>query len=103
MANYEVSRDIVYKDTRSPSEKAYQKLKNLNVFRFLILLLILTLLLIPGLWPLHLVIACIFASFLADLSINLPLRVPKDLGGQDPSEFFTVSKKWNVLDGVVIK
>jgi len=97
MAQYEIKQERVRKDTRSLGERFHDSLHDLNTFRILMILLIVIQFVFPAAWPAWGILAIFGILFIADMPVSIPLRMPKDVGGIDPSDWFEVSKPWEFL------
>ncbi|WP_145483191.1 type IV secretory system conjugative DNA transfer family protein [Yersinia aldovae] len=95
MSQHEINRDIVQKDTRPLGQRIGEIFKDLNYFRGLMLTLILLQLLTPALWLLWIFVSLISIAYISDLKLKMPLRVPQDIGGIDPSEYYTLNSTFN--------
>lgn len=97
MSQYEIKQNKVRKDIRSLGERFHDGLRNLNNFRFLLIAFIVLQFCYPAAWPLWAICSIFAILFVADMPVTVPLRMPKDIGGNDPSDWYELEKPWKFL------
>ncbi|WP_241136769.1 hypothetical protein [Achromobacter insuavis] len=85
--NQEIDQTLLTRDTRSVERKMLDWLYRPSNFRLLMVLLVAAQLWIPAIWPLWIVVVWVLGMVFQDQKFRMPLRMPKDLGGLDRSDY----------------
>lgn len=94
MSQYEINKNRLEKDVRSVEEKILEWFLDLNHFRFFILCRIVSQLLLIAFWPVSLITSLFIWAIIIDRKVKLPMRIPKDIGGPDLTEYYTIRSEW---------
>ncbi|EDC6416210.1 hypothetical protein GAW62_20455 [Salmonella enterica subsp. enterica] len=94
MSNNEISKAKLERDVRSLEDKVVDWFRDANHVRAFILLRIILQLFFIAFWPLSLFTSLMVWAFVLDKKVSMPLRVPKDVGGRDLSDYYTYRTEW---------
>ncbi|WP_447840889.1 type IV secretory system conjugative DNA transfer family protein [Enterobacter bugandensis] len=94
MSQHEIDSSKLRRDTRSFEEKVYEWLLDLNNVRLLLIGRVVLQFILVAIWPVSLITSLIFWAILLDRKTRAPMRIPKDVGGYDISEYYTVRSEW---------
>ncbi|WCE16160.1 type IV secretory system conjugative DNA transfer family protein [Enterobacter ludwigii] len=94
MSQHEIDSSKLRRDTRSFEEKVYEWLLDLNNVRLLLIGRAVLQILLLAIWPVSLITSLIFWAILLDRKTRAPMRIPKDVGGYDISEYYTIRTEW---------
>ncbi|MEH4714343.1 hypothetical protein PO360_21460 [Enterobacter ludwigii] len=94
MSQHEIDASKLRRDTRSFEEKIIEWLLDLNNIRLLLIGRVALQILLVAIWPVSLITSLIFWAILLDKKTRAPMRIPKDVGGYDISEYYTIRTEW---------
>lgn len=94
MGTNEISKAKLERDVRSLEDRVVDWFRDANHVRAFILLRIILQLVFIAFWPLSLVTSLMVWAFVLDKKVSMPLRVPKDVGGRDLSDYYTYRTEW---------
>ncbi len=98
MSKYEISSDQLQKDVRPLGIRVQEWFLDLNHVRAIMIIRIVLMLALPGFWIIWVFESVLWAGFVAEKKLKMPMRVPKDIGGTDPSDYFKVNKRFDFLN-----
>lgn len=94
MSQQEIDPRTLQQDTRSPEEKFSEWLSDLNNVRLLLLIRVILQTMLLAIWPLSLITSLVVWALIIDKKTTAPMRMPKDVGGHDLSEYYTIRTEW---------
>lgn len=95
MSKYEISSEQLQKDVRPLGVRIHDWVFDLNHFRAIMLARIALQIYLPGLWPLWLFESIVWFAIYSDYKLNIPMRVPMDVGGYDPTDYYKINREFN--------
>lgn len=102
-SNNEVNKNTVIRDTRRLGTKIHSFIFEPFRFRVISIFFIGFQLIIPALWIFYIFINFIFLILMLDMKLRAPLRIPKDLFVNDPTEYVDMKVADNKLFGLIKK
>lgn len=94
MSRNEIDAKKLQNDIRTTEEKIIEWFLDLNHVRVLLVLRILLQLLLLAIWPVSLFTSLIIWAMVVEKKTFVPLRMPKDIGGYDLTEYFTIREEF---------
>jgi intracellular multiplication protein IcmO len=94
MSQHEIDPSTLRRDTRSFEEKITEWFLDLNNVRLLLISRVVMQVALVAIWPVSLLTSLIFWAMLLDKETKAPMRIPKDVGGDDISEYYTIRTEW---------
>lgn len=102
-SNHEIDQSSLTRDTRSAEERFFAALFRPSTFRNFLIAFIVLQLYLPALWPLWLLTLWILVMSFQDRKFSMPLRMPKDVGGLDRTDYYEELVEENALWGLLRK
>jgi intracellular multiplication protein IcmO len=85
--NHEIDPSRLTRDTRTAEQRFFATLFKPANFRLYLVALIVLQLYLPALWPVWAVVVWVFTLSFQDQKFRMPLRMPKDVGGLDQTDW----------------
>lgn len=86
--NHEIQSEKLTRDTRSAYDRFFHGFFKPKNFRFFLIVFIALQLYLPALWPVWILIYIMSSMSFWDQKFRMPLRMPKDVGGLDRTDFY---------------
>ncbi|MHC8403561.1 TraM recognition domain-containing protein [Pseudomonas sp. MDT1-17] len=102
-SRHEIDQSQLTRDTRSPWQRSMIWLYRPANFRTFLIAFAGLQLFVPALWPVWIVVLLIMLMSFQDQEFNMPLRLPKDVGGLDTTDFYEELVEKNTLWGLIRK
>ncbi|MDQ0655121.1 TraM recognition domain-containing protein [Pseudomonas cedrina] len=102
-SRHEIDKSQLTRDTRSPWQRSMVWLYRPANFRTFLIASAGLQLFVPALWPVWIVVLLIMLMSFQDQEFNMPLRLPKDVGGLDTTDFYEELVEKNTLWGLIRK
>ncbi|NMZ14651.1 TraM recognition domain-containing protein [Pseudomonas proteolytica] len=102
-SKHEIDQSQLTRDTRSPWQRSMVWLYRPANFRTFLIAFAGLQLFAPALWPVWIVVLLIMLMSFQDQEFNMPLRLPKDVGGLDTTDFYEELVEKNTLWGLIRK
>lgn len=102
-SRHEIDQSQLTRDTRSPWKRSMVWLYRPANFRTFLIAFAGLQLFVPALWPVWIVVLLIMLMSFQDQEFNMPLRLPKDVGGLDTTDFYEELVEKNTLWGLIRK
>ncbi|MBU2708717.1 TraM recognition domain-containing protein [Zooshikella marina] len=96
----QLSRDQLVRDTRSTGKRFAQALFRPATFRKVLIAVILFQFYMPAFWPVSLIVIWVLVLSYQDYKFHMPLRMPKDIGGIDRTDYTETIKESSFLFGL---
>lgn len=100
---HEIDPSQLTRDTRSPWQRSMIWLYRPANFRTFLIAFAGLQLFVPALWPVWIVVLLIMLMSFQDQEFNMPLRLPKDIGGIDTTDFYEELVEKSFLWGLIRK
>ncbi len=101
--NHEIDSSRLTRDTRSAEERFFSALFRPSNFRNFLFAFIALQVYLPALWPLWVVLLWMLVMSFQDQKFRMQLRMPKDLGGLDRTDYYEELVEENLFWGLVRK
>ncbi len=101
--NHEIDPSKLTRDTRSNEERLLRALFRPATFRNFLIAFIALQLYLPALWPVWFLVVWMMVMSFKDQRFKMPLRMPKDVGGLDRSDYYDELVEENLFWGWVRK
>ncbi|MCC7005941.1 MAG: hypothetical protein IT497_04780 [Ottowia sp.] len=94
--NHEIDQSRLMRDTRSNEERFFSTLFRPSNFRNFLICFIAMQLYLPALWPVWLILIWVLVMAFQDQHFKMPLRMPKDVGGFDRTDYYEelIEESW---------
>ncbi|CAH2783902.1 MAG: hypothetical protein PPHEESC_1797 [uncultured Paraburkholderia sp.] len=99
--NHEIDSARLTVDTRSAEQRFFAALYRPSTFRNFLLLFIGLQVYLPALWPVWVILLWMMVMLFQDQKFQMPLRMPKDVGGLDRTDYYEELVEENMLWGFV--
>ncbi|CAG9260962.1 TraG-D_C domain-containing protein [Burkholderia diffusa] len=99
--NHELDASTLTVDTRSVAQRFFAALYRPGTFRNVLLLFIGVQIYLPALWPVWVITILVMVMSFQDQKFVMPLRMPKDIGGLDRTDYFEELIETNRLWGLM--
>lgn len=87
-SQHEIQAGRLSRDTRSAWTRFMVSLHRPNNFKLTMLALIGLMVYQPAAWPVWILIMCMMVMSFNDQRFRMPLRMPKDIGGKDRTDYY---------------
>ena len=87
-SQHEIQAGRLSRDTRSAWTRFMVSLHRPNNFKLAMLALIGLMIYQPAAWPVWILIMCMMVMSFNDQRFRMPLRMPKDIGGKDRTDYY---------------
>jgi len=101
--HHEIDQSKLTRDTRSMEERFFSAFFRPSNFRNFLFAFIALQLYLPALWPVWVLLLWILGMSFQDQKFKMPLRMPKDVGGLDRSDYYEELVEENLFWGLVRK
>ena len=85
--HHEIDSSKLTRDTRTAGERFFASLYSPGTFRFTLVVLIALFVWEPGFWPAWIITVWLLVMGFEDQKFRMPLRMPKDAGGLDQTDY----------------
>lgn len=102
-SNHEIDQSKLTRDTRSAEDRFFGVLFQPSNFRNVLLAFIALQLYLPALWPIWVLLLWVLVMSFQDQRFKMPLRMPKDVGGLDRTDYYEELVEENLFWGLVRK
>lgn len=99
--NHEIDSSRLTVDTRSAEQRFFAALYRPSTFRNVLVLFIGLQIYLPALWPVWVILLWMMVMSFQDQKFQMPLRMPKDVGGLDRTDYYEELVEENMLWGFV--
>lgn len=99
--NHEINPQSITRDTRSPWDRAMVRLFKPTGYRNAMVVLIVAQLALPALWPAWIFVMLMMNMTFQDGKFLMPLRLPKDVGGLDRTDYYEELVEESKLLGLI--
>ncbi|WP_321959326.1 hypothetical protein [Burkholderia cenocepacia] len=99
--NHEIDSARLTVDTRSAEQRFFAALYRPSTFRNFLLLFIGLQVYLPAMWPVWIILLWMMVMSFQDQKFQMPLRMPKDVGGLDRTDYYEELVEENMLWGFV--
>lgn len=94
MSMNEIDKTKLERDVRSTEDKIIEWFLDLNNVRAFILIRAVCQFFLIAIWPLSLLTSLMVWALVIDKKVMIPMRMPKDVGGRDLSDYYTIKEQW---------
>lgn len=102
-AQHEIKPGRLSRDVRSPWTRFNIALYRPNNFKIALVVIAAFLLYQPFLWPVSIIFLSIFVMAFKDQRFRMPIRMPKDIGGKDRTDYYEELVEESFLFGLLSK
>lgn len=99
--NHQIDQSKLTRDTRSGADRFLATLFRPSIFRNVLVTFIALQIYLPALWPAWILLLWILVMSFRDQRFKMPLRMPKDIGGFDRSDYYEELIEESFLWGLI--
>ena len=103
IAHEEINQSKLIRDTRKSGTRLYQAVFSPERFKYVLIGFLIMQLCVPALWHIWLIVLAVLMMTYSDYKFQMPLRMPRDLGGLDRSDYHDESYEGRNLFGFKTK